>query len=403
VTFSFTIKSFPTGDPSYVYQAHFFIVSGSDSTNTVTTYPGPYDQAADYNLANCIFLTIQSDGNGGGACNLRYKTNEVAGNAMLFNTVSPTNTAVNSNGWPIMPVASLDSAPILGTWSINFANTTNITITSPGGATTSYAMDPASAALFADPATLILGAQPNSTGYVGLQHDVVYSSFSLAGTSAAFTDNFLTDAGLNTNYWEILANDPAGVVAVPSSAAYWVGWTLPAPNYALVGATNLANGGAWTTVTPLTTIKDGAREESLLATNDLPGNKLGYFAVVQRSFSKLLVLLPGETNAPNTATGKIGMPLSYSESASNDLVDVTATVLAVDSKWNPIPGINDTIAITDNDSGIYPNNAPLVNGMGQFSVYYFNSTPESGIIITATDTTSTNIAPAPSSPFNLTQ
>ena len=402
VTYSWNIKTFPTNDVAYGYQAHFFIVSGPDSVGGSTVYPDQYDQAADYNLANCIFLTIQSDGNGGGSCNFRYKTNEPAGNAMLYNTTSPTNVASNSNGWPIMPIASLDSAPLLGQWSLTFQGTTNVTITAPSGVTTNFSIDPASAALFADPASFLLGAQPNNAGYTGLPdtQDVVYSSFSLTGTPAAYTDNFLTDSSLNTNFWGNFANDPNGVVLVPSSAAYWVGWTLPAPNYSLVGATNLA-GGAWTSVTPITTIKDGAQEQALVATNALPGAKYGYFAIVQRTFSQVLVLLPGETNAPNTATGKIGTPISYSQSANGGAVQVTATVLAVDARWNPIPGINDTIAITDSGGGIDPNNAPLVNGVGQYSVYYFGNTG-TGITITATDTTTTTIPPDTSSPFNIT-
>ena len=224
VTYSWTINTFPTNDPVYSYQAHFLIVSGPDSTNSTSVYPGPYDQAADYNLANCIFVALRLGNNGAGVLDFRYKTNEpqnspTGGNAMIWNSVSPTNTAVNSNGWPIMPVCSLnDSNGIVGTWSLTFDDTTNVTISGPGGLTTNFVMDPASAALFADPATLILGAQPNTSGFTGFQ-DVVYSSFSLTGTPAAFTDNFLTDASLNTNFWENFSNDTNGAVLVFNAAS----------------------------------------------------------------------------------------------------------------------------------------------------------------------------------------
>lgn len=397
VTYSWTIKKFPTNDAAYSYQAHFFMVSGSDSTTTQTYYPGPYDQAADYNLANCIFLTIQSDGNGGGIANFRYKTNEIAGNGMLFNTTSPTNAAGDPNGWPVMPIVGFDSAPLLGTWSLTFSDTTNITLTAPGGASTNFTMDAASAALFADPVTLILGAQPNTAGYTGLPETqaVIYSSFSLTGTSAAFTDNFTTDSSLNTNYWEDLSNDTNGCLLIPSSAAYWVGWSLPAPNYALAAATNLTEG--WGNITPTLTIKDGATYQALLSTNSLPAGQDAFFAVVQRTFSQLLVLLPGETNAPNTSTGKVGTPTPFSLSASGGLL--TVTVLATDAHFNPVPGINDTIQITDNGGGFDPNNAALVNGSGQYTIY-FGSTGNN-VVVTATDVTSTNIAPANSTAFNI--
>jgi hypothetical protein len=400
VTYSWTIKTFPTNDPAYSYQAHFFIVSGPDGTNSTTIYPGPYDQSADYNLANCIFVAMRSDGKGGGLMDFRYKTNEpgnspTGGNSMIFNTMSPTNPA-NTNLWPVMPVCSLDdSNGIFGTWSVNFANTTNVTMTGPGGATTNFVFDAASAALFADPATIILGAQPNSSGFTGLQ-DVVYSSFSLAGTPAAFTDNFLADPSLKTNIWEILANDPAGVVLVPAGSLYWIGWTLPAPNYSLVESTSLASAD-WTSVASVPIIKDGTTMQALISSSDLLGATQDYFAVVQRTFSQLQVLLPGQTNAPNAASGVIGTPTPFSIGASGGLL--TVTVLAVDAEWNPIPGVTDKIQISNNGGGINPNSAALVNGQGQFTMLFNGQA--SDVIVTATDTTNTNIPPASSTPFTV--
>jgi hypothetical protein len=122
--------------------------------------------------------------------------------------------------------------------------------------------------------------------------------------------------------------------------------------------------------------------------------------VVQRTFSQLLVLLPGETNAPNTPTGKTGTPLSYSLSANGGVVQVTATVMAVDSHFYPVSGVTDTINITDTGGGIDPNNAALVNGSGQYNVFFEGS--ENGITITATDVSNTSIPAATSSPFNIT-
>ena len=79
---------------------------------------------------------------------------------MIYNTA--TN---NANGWPVEPVGFLSTSNYspLGTWSVTFNNQTNVTLTAPHGQTTNFVFDPASAALFADPATVILGAQPNDT------------------------------------------------------------------------------------------------------------------------------------------------------------------------------------------------------------------------------------------------
>ncbi len=393
VTYSWTIKEFPA-DPPYSYQAHFFIVSGSDNTNTTTVYPDQYDQAADYNLANCIFVTVQNvDTNGNGIMSFRYKTNEIAGNLMLFNTVSPTNTAVNSNGWPVQPVCTVIGSPLVGTWSLTFNGTTNVTMTSPSG-NTNFVFDPASAALFADPVALLLGAQPNS---VFSNQAVVYSSFSLTGTPAAYTDNFLTDTSLNTNFWVSFANDPNGVVLVPPGSAYWVPWTLPANSFGLFVTSNLmkSNFAAsnWKSLASSVVIKNGPNDQALVASNSLPANgaTTGYFTVISNTFSQLLVLLPGETNTPGVAPGYSGTPTPVSLSVIDGIESVT--VLAVDSRFNPISGVTDTIAITNasgsDPSAILPNNEPMVNGSVTFnaatSPFFFQD--EGSWTVTATDVT----------------
>jgi hypothetical protein len=394
VTYSWTIKTFPTQDPGYSYQAHFFMVNGR---------PGQYDQAADYNLADCIFVTVQSDGAGGGICSFRYKTNEAAANLMLFNTLSPTNPA-NSNGWPVMPVCTLnDTNKILGTWSLNFSGTTSVTITSPTGLMTNFTLDAASAALFADPMTLILGAQPNGTGNPGLQ-DVVYSSFSVSGNASPFTDNFLTDTSLNTNIWFNLANDPNGVVLVPQGSAYWLGWTLPAVGFSPNIATNLP-AHSWQSLSSASLIKNGGTDQILIASNSLPsdGTKTGYFTVISNTFSQLLVLLPGQTFAPGAAPGYTGSPTPLSQGASPEdpYVQENVTVMAVDANFNPVGGITDTIALiiaAGSDNGaILPTAAPMVNGsvtFGAANPYVFAD--QGSWTVTAQDTTTVTIPNAAS-------
>jgi hypothetical protein len=385
VTYSWTITAFPT-NTAYSTQQHFFIVNGE---------PGQYDQAADYNLADCIFLTVQADNHGGGVCNFRYKTNEAGGNGMLFNTLSPTNAA-NTNFWPVMPIASLDNpSAILGTWSLTFANTTNVTITAPGGLSTNFNMDPVSAALFVDPVTLLLGAQPNGNNYGS---EVVLGNFSVTGNAAPFSDDFLTDTSLNPTYWKNLSNDTNGLVEVPPGSKFWVGWSLPATGFGLQVAPQLLSSNIqWVSLASLLTIRDNGQLMSLIATNNLPGTNQNYFTVVEHVFTQLQVLLPGETNAPNTPTGKTGTPNPVSLSTDNGLIN--CTVLAVDNHWNPIPGVTDTINITDSGGGVDPNNAALVNGSGVFTVYYGSTA--SGVTITATDVTTPAILPNTSSQFNV--
>ena len=227
--------------------------------------PGPYDQAADYNFANVIFMTIQQSNNGTAFFSFSYKTNEPAGNGMTYNTTSPTNTLVNTNGWPIMPVAKLLANAAVGNWSVTFANSTNVTIAGPGGVSTNFIFDPASAALFTDPESLILGSQPNATNYIGL--GVSYGNFSASGVAAPFGENFLAESALNTNNWRDLSSDPNGDIFVPQGTAYWLGWTLPDPGFSLQSATTVnAPANAWTDLS-LTSIVDNGNRETLVPDN----------------------------------------------------------------------------------------------------------------------------------------
>jgi hypothetical protein len=133
----------------------------------------------------------------------------------------------------------------------------------------------------------------------------------------------------------------------------------------------------------------------LISSSDITGTTSEFFRLVKRSFSQLLVLLPGQTNTPGVAPGYGGTVSSLSL-GGNPFVQEVVTVLAVDSQWNPIPGIIDNIAIiqgTGSDGGeILPDPAAMVNG----SVTFGNSNPfffaDPGTwTITATNQSNTNI------------
>ncbi len=86
-------------------------------------------------------------------------------------------------------------------------------------------------------------------------------------------------------------------------------------------------------------------------------------SIVAAAFTKLQLLIPGETAAPGTAAGKVGTPLGQ-------LVGVafTVTVNAVDANWN-VKSSTDTVGITSSDTlATLPANAALVGGTRTFSV-----------------------------------
>lgn len=95
-------------------------------------------------------------------------------------------------------------------------------------------------------------------------------------------------------------------------------------------------------------------------TNVLSGNVL----VSAGAFTKLLVLGPGESAAPGTATGKTGSPTNQAPDTSFNV-----TVRAVDDNWNLVSTATDTIGISSSDLfATLPTNAPLVAGSKQFSL-----------------------------------
>src|SRR5437667_12643802 len=80
------------------------------------------------------------------------------------------------------------------------------------------------------------------------------------------------------------------------------------------------------------------------------------------AFAKLQLLVPGETAAPGTVTGKSGLP-----NAQTAGVGYSVTVNAVDANWNLV-STNDTVGITCTDpNDILPANDALVSGTKHFS------------------------------------
>ena len=139
--------------------------------------------------------------------------------------------------------------------------------------------------------------------------------------------------------------------------------------------------------------------------SELPG-PIGFYNLKKIDFTQLQVLLPGETNAPGTLTGKVGTPLPVSLGASGF---INVTVNAVDSTFHIIPGVTDIIKLTSDDlTSFLPNNASLVNGTLTFGVTG-NSQPlafgsPGTWTITASDVSvfSSNILPTTSSPVSVT-
>ncbi len=116
-------------------------------------------------------------------------------------------------------------------------------------------------------------------------------------------------------------------------------------------------------------------------------------AVGVGAFVKLQLLLPGETAAPGTASGKTGTPAAQTAGTV-----YSVTVNAVDANWNLID-INDTVAISSSDANAsLPANAALSAGTGTFSLT--NKTAGSWTV-TAADVTQAGITAGTSTSFTV--
>ena len=96
--------------------------------------------------------------------------------------------------------------------------------------------------------------------------------------------------------------------------------------------------------------------------------------------TKLQVLMPGETAAPGTGSGKTGTPTTQTAGSA-----LTVTVNAVDANWNLVNTVTHIIAITASDThATLPSNAALSGGTQTYSLT-FKTASASGWTVTATD------------------
>src|SRR4030095_10836976 len=90
----------------------------------------------------------------------------------------------------------------------------------------------------------------------------------------------------------------------------------------------------------------------------LTGATSSSIVVSPAAFAKLPLLVPGETAAPTTASGKTGTPTARTAGTAFNI-----TVNAVDSFWNVVNTVTDTVDITSSDaSAVLPADTAFVSG-----------------------------------------
>jgi hypothetical protein len=347
-TYSFTLAGYPKVPVgSYSGEAYMFLVPNSINE----------DNAPDYNESNCLVLEIQTPDNVRGAASLSYKTN------------MPNGEPPGAN-----QVVYVTSSNLLGTYSLTFTGNDAGYITTPDGTTGAFSLPAGTGATYfaengSEPYDFLIYIGGQADQASAMDQAVVYGSFTASNVPSASSVNetFIGEPAL-VNWSSAPTHDAAGVLLVPTNAVYWIDWSLPAGGFTLEDSSTLATNAIWNNVSTFTPIPLYESNAQLIAQSDLASlTNAGYFRLVKRVYTQLQVLLPGQTNAPNTVLGYTGSPTPVSLSTLDG--QETITVLAVDANWNPVAVSGDSIQITSSDgAAILPRNAGLVNGSVTFGL-----------------------------------
>ena len=337
VTYSLTIADFPRAATHAGFEAHMYLANGDTAYASDQTVGAP-----DWNVPDIFILRIQNGGAGNVWAEIWWKTNAPYANA--------TNMALQA----------LASSAV-GTWTLTFTNSTEGTLTGPGITATNFTL-PADAVLNNfSPATSFMqfGMYKNdgaNNGHNNQAHGT-FSQVAFTGAAAPFDDPFTGSTLTDAYAWR--KTSATAVQFVPTGTALVVDWTLPATDFNAQSAPTIT--GVWSNAVFSSTYTSGNKGVGLVPAAGL-GNAQ-FYRLIKRPFVKLQVLMPGETAAPNTPSGKTGTPDPQTAG-----VGFNITVNAVDAVWNRV-GSTDTIAITSSDgSATLPANAALAGGTATFSV-----------------------------------
>jgi hypothetical protein len=377
VSYSFTVNSAPNS-PQASFQ--MYLVPNLAANNS-----------PDWFASACVetFLTGNSTT---AALQFGYKVNETAGNSMLLGNAPYTNAPGSWNGVasPYYESGSLGTVTsttgILGTWTVEFTSDTNVTLIAPDGSSANLIIPPYNAPYLAENTSfnIYLSMQPEAQA--AMNQSFGYANFAVTGVVNPFGDNFLADATLNTNIWNSsVAISPADVF-VSSGHQKLLTWSKPATGYSLQGAGPIT--GPWADLTQGPNPAVFGRFGQIVSTNELPAGNSAFFRLTQRTFTQLQVLFAGQTNAPGTLLGYVGLPTPTSLTTNSG--QATVTINAVDATFHIIPGVNDLVHLTSSadPNATEPLDATLVNGT-LTEAMLFGAT--GSFTVTAADTTSTNI------------
>lgn len=353
VSYSLTISDFPGSASRPGLEAHMYLANGDTATANDQTSGSP-----DWNVPDIFILRIENVAAGGVTAQIQWKTNLPAANA--------PNVPLNVAG-----------TTAVGTWTVTFSDAYNGTLTGPGITAQPFTLpqEAVDRNFTASTSFMHFGIFKNDGANDGHNNNAhgAFSRVKFTGAAAAFDDDF-SGAALNSKYeWRKTAT--SSVQHISSAVGWLVDWTLPAAEFNPQSATSVT--GPWSHQPSSVSYQSGGLTRNIIAKADLPAGNSAFFRLIKRPFVKLQVLMPGETAAPNTPTGKTGTPDPQAVGTPFNI-----TVNAVDEVWNRVKA-SDIITITCSDeTATLPLDAALVGGTATFSVTFGNN---GNFTVTATD------------------
>jgi hypothetical protein len=177
-------------------------------------------------------------------------------------------------------IGSVTNSGPLGKWSVTFADNTHVVLTTPGGATNSLELPADAIPLLSGPLYAYFGTRPNAVANIG--QSAVFSKIEIAGTAAPLVETFTGDT-LNPDVWLLssaTAADATGIVLVPKSSFWWIGWTTPAVGFVLQSTAGLAT-PSWTDIKSPVSFANANVMFNLLDKTNLPSADAGFFRLIK--------------------------------------------------------------------------------------------------------------------------
>src|ERR1043166_4354169 len=218
--------------------------------------------------------------------------------------------------------------------------------------------------------------------YVVLPGQTFTNAATLAASGITGTPTAQT-AGTAFNITKLVAADRQFNIDSTYSGAKTISYSGPGGTPSYTTAVSFTSGQSTTTLA--TTLRKAETTTITATDGTVAGVASSSLAVNAAPFTKLQLLVPGETATPGTASGKTGAPASRTAG-----IAFTVTVNAVDANWNFINTVSDTVGITSSDgSATLPADTALTAGTQTFNVTFNTAGSQT---LTATNITNGSVA-----------